>query len=122
MQKFVFIICFFGGLNLSAQKVCEPASVSIFYINNLSKDTLFITAFEKLDISEKKEKVQFIIAPNNNLNIKQLEWADSFKEPTFWFLFKADNNPKLSKTLNEISNWQFFKKDTLNASFTFVYQ
>jgi len=102
----------FIGLGLSslsqAQGECLMSYVSHHFVLNSTSDTVTIWVDNKNQKSfpTKGAKI-YSIPPNERMEVSKLEWAEEFRNPTTWYVFKV-----LQKGLTPLcvsENWKFEK-------------
>ena len=108
-MKLFLLLLGIGISSLSqAQGECQMVYVSHHFVLNTTADTVTILVNNKDQVNYRtKEPEQFKIAPNERVEVSDLGWAEEFRDPTGWYVFKVETEG-LTR-LCDSKNWVFEK-------------
>jgi TonB family protein len=117
MNKLVLVILLSFSAQMYAQGECLIAYVSDHIVHNTTSDTVYIWVNNKNQKSFSTEGlIRHIIAPNAKVKVSSLEWAEEFREPNCWYVFK--NETAGLTNLCDKENWKFEKTSDTEGNFT----
>lgn len=117
MKHFALILFIAFSINTFSQGECQMSYVSDHHIQNNTADTVVIWVNNKNQKSfSTKGPTKYSIAPRESKKVCSLEWAEEFREPTFWYVFKNETDGLTN--LCDKANWIFEKKSETTAIYT----
>jgi periplasmic protein TonB len=117
MKQIALTLTFLLSLNSFSQGECLIAYISDHHVINETADTVVIWVNNKNQEGfSTAGPTKHVLSPGENKKICSLEWAEEFREPTFWYVFK--NETEGLTNLCEKKNWIFKKKTETTATYT----
>lgn len=109
------------GMSLSAitqaQGECLKTYTSHHFVLNTTADTVSIWVDNKDQKSfPTKGPKHFLIAPNKRLEVSDLGWAEQFRDPTGWYIFKVETSGLTN--LCDARNWTFEKLNETQGEYS----
>lgn len=106
MKRFLFLLMFSITGTINAQGECQMVYISDHYVLNNTEDTVMIWVNNRdQENFATKGPTKYNIAPNARVKIAELAWAEEFRDPTGWYVFKVAS--KGLTRLCDKKNWIF---------------
>lgn len=117
----ILCLLFLGASAASlAQGECQVSYVSHHIVSNQTSDTLAVWVDHKNQDSFPTDGPWLIeILPYSDVEVSDLEWAETFKNPMAWFVF-AWQGDATTVDLNVAESWAFEPIDETNGLYRFV--
>lgn len=117
MKSLLFVLGMSLTLSSQAQGECQKVYVSHHFVLNTTSDTVTIWVDNRNQKSfPTKGPKQFSIAPNERIEVSELGWAEEFRDPTTWYIFKVE--PEGLTNLCDAKNWKFKKLSETQSEYS----
>jgi TonB family protein len=117
MKIFLFLILFGLTGTIQAQGECLISYISDHYVLNNTNKVVTIWVNNRNQESFPTEGPQkFQITPGASVKVSDLEWAEEFRDPTLWYVFKIET-AGLTRLCDK-KNWKFHKVSETHGKYT----
>ncbi len=106
MKQILLLLLTAFSLNMNAQGECLESYISEYYVFNNTSEiiTIWVNNRDQENFPTEKPMV-YDIDPGTKRRICELEWAQEFRAPNQWFIFKTDTKNLTPLCIDD--NWIF---------------